>query len=185
MVRRGGCREDMLANARKEAQLFPRLPGHLRDRLAAIPATPNGYPCLATLTDGSERDWVYVAEAFPWFESWGVWPEDDDAKHALSLDDVADLRESPSRLPPHISQTLYDAGESGMGYVLFTLRFRDGSEQAFGAGNAVDFPDLPAGKRAADIVSVTPHAGRDSADRRSVRPYLWCLYSAIEDAGGR
>gem|GEM_PF-1889101 len=176
MVRHYGRWEDILRHGREEAKLFPRLPANLRAKLAAIPATPHGYPCLVTLKDGTEQDWVYVAQAGRWFEGWGVWPEDDEGKQSLMLDEIADLRESPSRLPPAISDTLYDAGESGMGYVLFKLGFRDGSEHVF--------PDLPNGKGSADIVSVEPHAGRDATDQRDTRPYLWCLYSEEEDVVG-
>jgi len=132
------------------------------------------------LNDGTERDWIYVAEAYPWFKSWGVWPEDDPGKHSLSLDAIANLRESPTRLPPDIADQIYEAGESGMGYCLFTLRFRDGSEHAFATGNAVDFPILPDGKSPDEIISVTPHGGRNATSRFEMRPYLWCLYSSDE-----
>lgn len=132
------------------------------------------------MKDGTERDWVYVAEAYPWFKTWGVWPDDDSGKQSVSLEDVASLRESPTRLPPDVADQIYEAGESGMGYCLFTLRFRDGSEHAFGTGNAVDFPVFPNGHSPDDIVSVAPHGGRNATSRFEMRPYLWCHYSSEE-----
>ena len=103
------------------------------------------YPVLVTLRSGEQRDAVYMAPAIPWFEMWGVWPGDDQGKNSVSLSEVIDLVESPSRLPSNIAGEIYEAGESGMGYCLFQLKFSDGSIASFGMGNAIDFPDLPPG----------------------------------------
>jgi hypothetical protein len=70
---------------------------------------------------------------------------------------------------------MYAAGESGMGYCLFTLRFVDGSEQSYCTGNLVDFVALPEGKNIADIVGLDPHQGRSDSAMRGL-DYSWCLF---------
>jgi len=38
------------------------------------------YPCRVELKDGQVIDFVYLCEANTWFQSWGVWPEEDPGK---------------------------------------------------------------------------------------------------------
>src|SRR5207342_3105831 len=109
---------------------------------------------------GQLVDRVYFAEAERWFRSWGVWPDDDSGKQWLDVGDVAAVEESPSRLPPNYASQLYDAGESGMGYTLFVVSFRDGTKVPFVSGNAVDFISYPEGQSPATVAGVIPHAGR-------------------------
>jgi hypothetical protein len=168
-----------MEQARAEAvERYPPLEQRLREKLALIaPSDAFGFPCLVDLKDGTTCDCVYLAPAITWFEHWGVWPEDDPGKSALPLSEVADIRESPSRVPPEIAQSIYQAGESGMGYHVFTLTFRDGSRTPFGTGRALDFLDLPEGKGPADIASVAPHTGRRELGLAGTLPYHWCLFS--------
>lgn len=170
--------DDTLRKARAEAaDRYPILSENLRTKLARITPTQSIYfPAMVTLRSGERRDAVYLSPALEWFEQWGVWPDEDAGKSDLPLDEVVDLEESPSRLPPRFAQTLYAAGESGMGYVIFQLHFRDGSSASFGLGGAIDFPDLPPGKTPGDIVGVTPHAGRGDPLMRGGREYAWCLF---------
>ena len=70
---------------------------------------------------------VYVVSEQSYIRSWGVWPEDDSGKALIAIEEVQDLRESHSRLPAEFANRLYDAGESGMGYRIFTVVFDDGS----------------------------------------------------------
>jgi hypothetical protein len=129
------------------------------------------------LDDGSRLDRVYFAEAEPWFLNWGVWPDEDRGKREVDVRRVRSVFESPSRLPPEAAGVLYEAGESGMGYHLFTLRFRDGSSASFASGNAVDFVDYPPGQSAATVAEVIPHGRGFDPDRKVAPDYWWCLYS--------
>ncbi|MEO5706226.1 MAG: hypothetical protein ABIT10_01750 [Alteraurantiacibacter sp.] len=170
---------EILARARREAfQRYARLSDNLRGQLFQIEPSQNiYYPALITLRTGERRDAVYLCPALPWFEQWGVWPDDDKGKKAVSLEEVIDIQPSPSRLPLAFAEAIYAAGESGMGYHLFQLMFQDGAVATFGAGGAVDFPDLPPGRSPNDIISVKPHAGREDPSKRSTLDYAWCLYS--------
>jgi hypothetical protein len=108
---------------------------------------------------------------------WGVWPEDDRGKSSISIDDVVAISESPSRIAPDLATRLLEAGESGMGYARFTLVLRDGRRLTAVTGGAVDFPGLPAGTVATDVVDVIPHQHEgDTATPMADPPYWWCLY---------
>jgi hypothetical protein len=89
------------------------------------------YPCLVRFSDGTEVDRVYVVSEAPYIKHWGVYPGQDRHKVEILVSDVASLTESPSRLPPQFANQLYKAGESGMGYTIFTVVFSDGSRQAY------------------------------------------------------
>jgi hypothetical protein len=138
-------------------------------------------PCLVNLQDGRKIDCVYVVPEQQYIHHWGVWPEDDPGKQSLRIEDVSEIEESPSRLPAAIANKLYEEGESGMGYCIFTLVFTDGSTQAYITGNAVDFVPLPAGKEARDIKKVIPHEGRNVENQMQVLDYYWCIYSGVEE----
>lgn len=171
---------ELLQRARAEAlDRYPPLTDQLRHKLALIKPTQAIYhPALVTLRSGERRDAVYLCPAMQWFEQWGVWPEEDKGKTLVPLQEVVDLEESPSRLPRKFAEKIYSAGESGMGYHLFQITFRDRSIVPFLTGNAVDFLDLPPGKSPADIVSVAPHAGRDEPAHLGDLDYAWCLFSS-------
>ena len=65
-----------------------------------------------------------------------------------------------------------------MGYTKFTLVLRDGRKVNTVTGNAVDFPGLPAGVAASDVVDVIPHQHvGDSETTMADPPYRWCLYT--------
>ena len=120
---------------------------------------------------------MYVVKARSYIEVWGVWPDQDSHKHEVKLEDVAEIFESPTRLPVKFANALYRAGESGMGYTMFTVRFRGGGERAVVTGNAIDFISLPPGQTPADIIEVVPHQGRDRAVA-STQPYYWCIHGS-------
>src|SRR5262249_60903830 len=96
---------------------YPPLPPHLRQSWQAIVPSRDGKleyrPCSATLRDGSAVPCVYVMEAQSYIDVWGVWPEDDKGKQHISIGEVANLSESPFRLPPRFANELYRAGDSG------------------------------------------------------------------------
>jgi hypothetical protein len=162
---------------------YPPLSAELRESLAAIVPSNDGelqyHPCSVTLKNGTAVPCVYVVAAQSYINIWGVWPEDDPAKRHISISEIVSLAESPFRLPPHFAAQLYAAGESGMGYSIFTLVFRDGSEQTCLSGNAIDFVHLPVGKTMSDISGVIPHKRR-SANYVEAPVYHWCLFGEGE-----
>jgi hypothetical protein len=102
---------------------YPALPHAVRTQLERVLPTKDASmayrPCRLTLKDGKKQDYVYVADAANYIKMWGVWPDQDQGKREIQIGDVEAIEESPSRLPPTLAQQLYDAGESGMGYVAF------------------------------------------------------------------
>jgi len=156
---------------------YPSLPTTLASQLAKV-SLSGGYlrPCLVTLDDGTTIDRVYLAEASQYIRQWGVWPENDRGKHSIPIDRIVSVKDSPSRLPPKFADELYAAGESGMGYTIFTVCFADGSDIKIGTGNAVDFIDYPAGQSPASVVKVLPHVGRNDPNLRNGPRYSWSLY---------
>jgi hypothetical protein len=134
------------------------------------------YPCAVRLTNGETLACVYVVHDEPYLRMWGVYPENDRGKSWVCVQDVLEIVDSPYRLPARFATELYRHGESGMGYTIFTVVFSDGSRQAYGTGNAVDFVRYPEGKKAKDVVVVLPHEGRNAESARGPG-YYWCLYS--------
>ena len=154
---------------------YPELSEDLRNQLEGIVPNCEGYyPCKAILRDGTELDCVFLAEAESWFKSWGVWPEDDAGKEQLDVHEIVKVLESPNRLPAQFAKKVE---ESGMGYSIFTLHFRDGSHAAFGTGNAVDFITYPTEKTAADVTGVAPHEGRHDPALKWGPDYYWALFT--------
>ena len=168
-----------------EHSKYPKLPSHLKEQLSAItPSTDRDlvyYPCLVRLNDGSELDRVYLVSEIPFITYWGVYPNQDPGKAEVLIADIASVADSPSRLPAQFANELYKAGESGMGYMVFTVVFKGlvpflRSRRAYLTGNAVDFIDYPLGKGPKDVISVLPGVGRNSRCRHGLK-YYWCLYS--------
>jgi len=156
---------------------YPALSTELASQLRNVRITDNLYrPCQVVLDDGTVHDRVYIVDAEPWFRQWGVWPEDDDGKSFLPLQRVSKIADSPSRLPAGAAEKLYAAGESGMGYTIFTIRFKDGSSQIVGTGNAIDFVKYPDGQSAETVLDVLPHIGRGDPALTSAPDYIWCIY---------
>jgi hypothetical protein len=170
---------------------YPALPDHVREALCGI--VPSGddelwyFPCRVTLRDGRILDTVYIEPEMPYLRWWGVYPEDDRGKRFVQVEDVVKVEDSPTRLPAQFANQIYDHGESGMGYTIFTVVFSDGERQVCITGNAVDFIRYPSGKGPNDVLSVLPHkAGtRNRLERRigigasiqgslSVRPARRC-----------
>ncbi|HTU51936.1 MAG TPA: hypothetical protein VMF56_15195 [Acidobacteriaceae bacterium] len=175
---------------------YPALPDHVRQALGNIIASGNDelwyFPCRVTLRDGKVLDTVYIEPEMPYMRSWGVYPEDDRGKRSVKIEDVVTVEDSPARLPARFANQIYDHGESGMGYTIFTIVFSDGDQQACSTGGAVDFIRYPNGKRPNDVAAVLPHEGRNAQQVRAPDWY-WCLYSgepfcptrtAVQESGG-
>ena len=157
-----------------------KLTSELEQQLSNIEPSVDGrlsyYPCLLELKSGVKLDYVYMVPEVTYVDYWGVYPEDDPQKKCVYVRDIRMIKESPSRLPLPIAKRLYEAGESGMGYCVFTIVFSDGFRQAYQTGNAIDFVQYPAGYRPIDIVDVLPHAGREASHLFGAE-YYWCLYA--------
>ena len=85
------------------------------------------------------------------------------------------VEDSPTRLPARFANQIYDHGESGMGYTIFTVAIFDGERQARGTGGAVDFIRYPNGKGPSDVGGVRPHEGRNAQPVAAPDRYC-CLY---------
>ena len=119
---------------------------------------------------------MYLVAEIPFIKIWGWYP-----KAEVLVSNIASVEDSPTRLPAVFANELYRAGESGMGYCLFTVIFKSDnswveSSQAYVTGDAVDFIDYPEGKGPKDVVRVLPHIGRES-NYIDGPEYYWCLYS--------
>lgn len=166
---------------------YPKIKDNIYTQLIAIKPSTDGkldyYPCRVVLLDGRTIERVYVEEECPYIDIWGVYPEEDEQKNYISIDQIKSIEESPYRLPVRIANKIYKAGESGMGYCIFTLIMRNGDRLPYVTGNAVDFPNLPPGYSYKDIIDVLPHVGRENFQDKAESPYAreaeywWCLYS--------
>ncbi len=99
-------------------------------------------------------------------------------------DEVENVLECPTRLPPHLATKLYRAGESGMGYLIFILELHSGEDFVYVTGGCFDFLDLPDGVTTGDIKDVHPHEGRERANRDGYRgnaPCRLCYYLLAPD----
>ena len=165
----------------RASRKYPDLKGVLKSQWEAVTASYNRdlityRPCQIQLNNGEILDAVYVIGVQEYLNVWGIWLDLDYEKRQVDLAKVVKISESPLRLPPEIANKIYAAGESGMGYHVFTLVFRDGSNQPVRCGNAVDFVKLHQDKTMTDIVDVLPHKGLDEATAEATIDYYWCLF---------
>ena len=125
-------------------------------------------PCRLILKDGTVIPRAICVEDHRGFTTDG-WI------HPSAVERVEPSRE---RMPASLASRIYTAGESGMGYQLFRLRFADGASQVFVTGNVVDFPDYPDGYDCEDAEEVFPHEGRKESrfGYRQSRGCQWCFY---------
>lgn len=160
---------------------YPQLSHLQKQQLSLFKPSRNGellhYPARVRTQDGTWFDDVLIAESSAYLSVWGVWPDQDSGKKHVGIDTITEILESPNRLPARWADLLYEAGESGMGYQLFAIRYADSSISYHLSGNLVDFVAFPEGKAAGDIKSVTPHEGRGRTDVRNAPNHSWCLFS--------
>ncbi|MEQ8328655.1 MAG: hypothetical protein RIE84_04950 [Parvibaculum sp.] len=166
------------------ARRFPVLPADIAVALDQISPSDDGgvlyYPCSVRMKDGIEFPHVYFVEARSWLVAWAPLPDRSLDKNHLDVRHVAEVQECPDRLPPAFANRLYEAGESGMGYTIFTLRFSDGSRAVYSSGNVVDFVIYPDGKSAADVIDVIPHEGKEDSNMRLAPVHRWCIFELPE-----
>jgi hypothetical protein len=133
-------------------------------------------PCEVTLLDGSVKSHVYVQSSIPYYEVWGIDPEDDSGKSSVLVEEIAEIHSSPYRLPPALATRLYSAGESGMGYCVFKLVMKNGQTLDCLTGNAVDFLEWPEHFGPEDVADVVPGAGSRRNPAIGTASYSWALY---------
>ena len=96
----------------------PLLP-HIREALKIIEPSRDGelvyYPCRAVLKSGEACDTVYIVSEEPFVKHWGVYPENDPGKRWIRMEGIAEVRESPIRLPAQFANEIYRSGESRWG----------------------------------------------------------------------
>ena len=160
---------------------YSLLPRHLEESLQGSEPTQDGdltyYPCSTTLTNGDVLDMVYFMPERPAMKLWEGYLQADGAKRLIRVEDVAEIRDSPARLPARFANELYQHGESGMGYTIFTVVFSDGARQACVTGNGVDFIQYPPGKGPLDVTDVIPHEGKRDDSLVKAPPSYWCIYA--------
>lgn len=145
-------------------------------KLNTISPTPsNYYPCKVTLKNGQAIDYVYLVALKTYIKTWGSYPDEKSGKRYISINDVIDIEESPSRLPFPIVNKIYKAGETGMGYTIATFIFKDGLKEVL--MNAHDFIDYPVGKNKDDIVNVLPHKGQKAPNLKNGPSFYYCVFS--------
>lgn len=160
----------------------PLLP-HVGEALKTIEPSRDGeivyYPCRAVLKSGEVFDAVYIVAEKLYVKHFGLYPENLPGKQWIRMEDIAEVQESPTRLPAKFANEIYRKGESRMGYTKFTVVFADGLRRTWDSanGSAIDFIHYPLGKGPRDVVAVIPHEARiDDLGVRSPEWY-WCLYS--------
>jgi hypothetical protein len=168
----------MLGDARN-ADRVPIIPPHLIEQLQAVePSVSRSCefrPCQVRLADGQWRDRVYLVEAIAFLEYSGIWPwEMPEGEGDLSISEIFQIEDSPTRLPPSIATKIWAGGETGMGYYAFTLCTLDGRK--IPCIGDPDWVQLPPGVTAGQITDVLPHAGRNEATNAPIRDIAWCLY---------
>lgn len=160
---------------------FSLLPRHIEESLQGIEPTQDGdlkyFPCSATLISGEVLDTVYFMPERPVMKMWEVYLQTDGAKRLIRVEDVAEVRDSPTRLPARFANKLYPQGESGMGCTIFTIVFSDGARQACVTENGVDFIQYPPGKGSRDVTAVISHEGRRDESLVKAPPSYWCIYA--------
>lgn len=138
-------------------------------------------PCEVELTDGRVLDRVYVVEAVRFTLYWGMLPN---PGRGVSIRDVAHVRESPTRLPIKLANTLYEKGETNMGGTVFSIVTRDGRKVHGVTGNAVDFLIYPPGIGPSDVVDVL-HGKSEGNEQFASAHFQWCLYGLPPDESAK
>jgi hypothetical protein len=124
------------------------------------------YPCAVRTKGGVILPRVYFAEPSMYVN-----------RSSISLDDISAVFESPDRLPARFANCLYQAGESGMGYMVFRVVFRFGLRFSYLTGNLVDFLQFPPLLGPAQVRDVLPYGARRKLHARGALPAAWCFFT--------
>jgi hypothetical protein len=162
---------------------FLEIDSELLKKVLTIPPSVSAklhyYPCQVHTKSGHIHPCVYIVELRQFNTRWSV---SSNIQREVKIEDVNIIFESPHRLPAEMATKLYLEGESGMGYTILKVLFKDGSSQTYQTGNAVDFIDYPEGKGPGDVKDVVPHEGRHAPALKNGRKYAWCLYSEVSES---
>jgi len=79
------------------------------------------YPCRAGLKSGEVCDAVYIVAEKLYVKHHSLYPENFPGKRWIRMEDIAEVEESPTRLPAQFANEIYRNGESRMGYAVFTI----------------------------------------------------------------
>ena len=170
-----------MAQPMKNSLDRPKLPPSLRLQLARIEPSTEGavkyFPCDVVLKTGERVDCVYLISLTDYVKLWRFYPDRGRDKGFVDVEDIESVADSRFRLPAKFANILHACGESGMGYLIFTVEFRTGFQQAYVTGDfGDDFVRYPDGLGKEDVVNVSPHSGRDMA-HLSGHAYSWCVFS--------
>ena len=134
------------------------------------------YPCALELLDGRVLNCAYVVSASDCkrFKIQSGSAEEGDSRWVAAVD-VGLIRESPMRLPAKFAGELRRAGESGMGYWVFTVVFSWFRRREY-VQSFVDFIEYPDGKGPDDVKKVIPHKGRREVGSVSSLEVYWCVF---------
>ena len=96
-----------------------------------------------------------------------------------SADDLFSIKDSPSRLPVRFANELYRAGETGMGYLLFTIVFSWWPRRECVALGTVGFVDYPRWRGPSAVKAVPPHVGSRRKKKHRLRQLEshFCVFS--------
>lgn len=168
---------------------YPELSDHLREQLARVPSVyaPDWRrefrPCSAHLKDGSVIERLYPVQAIE-LRYVQEWPTKENDPSLVLANEIENLEDSPYRTPPSFANILYQSGESGMGWTVFTVVFKSGFRQVYVTGQQYDFLEYPKGLGPGDIVDVLPYEGRQHRDDPStlhdIRAVPLCIYGSAE-----
>lgn len=166
-----------------EPREYPALPEGLRDQLRLIEPTVRDdghryWPVQAVLRDGRTIDCVCLMDAGAYMASFQrPWPELLRDSTAISVLDVAAVRECPCRLPAPLADKLRHTDEFRVGASAYSLLLRGGATWPVIVYGLLDFTSLPPGATAGDILDVTPLV---SGDLHEAEGHSWCL-ATIEE----
>jgi hypothetical protein len=141
----------------------PKLTPALKQQLDAI--EPSHYdpqialhPCSVQLRDGRTLECVYMTEASVFKCLWHFdSPEEVPGMFCISPAEVVSITDSPFRLPARFANKVYQAGESGMGYTIFALKFKWWPRRYYCAGSFVDFVEFPPWQGPDTVTCVLTH----------------------------
>jgi len=98
---------------------FSSLSRHIQDALQAIEPTHDSdftyFPCSVTLTSGDVLDTVYFMPERPTVKLWEAYWQTDGAKRLIRVEDVAEVRDSPTRIPARFANELYQRANPAWG----------------------------------------------------------------------
>lgn len=171
------------------ATSYPELSDPLREQLARVPSAyaPDSRrefrPCSAHLKDGSVIPRLYPVQAAE-LSYVQEWPSKETDPSLVLANEIEYLEDSPYRTPSGYARLLYQAGESGMGWTVFTVVFKNGYRQVYVTGQRYDFLEYPKGLGPGDIVDILPHEGRKHRDEPStlhdIHPVPLCIYGSAD-----